>query len=129
MKFRHPAEKTALHFLERCGHQLLHHNYHARFCEIDLITLDDKFTLHFTEVKNWQSQNILQHPLKIFNNKRRKLLHHAAQKYMAFACKNTTTQEYLSKLCCPHELSQLELSFNLLWLCSHVDIKYYPQIF
>ena len=129
IKYRHPAEEAAFLFLRRCGHRLLRNNYHAKFCEIDLITLDEIFTVHFTEVKNWQSRSLLQHPLQTFNERRVELVYRAAQSYIAFAHKDFNSQKYLKDLNCPQTITQLSLSFNMLWLHSPIHIEYYPQIF
>ncbi len=39
--------------LEGLNHQLLRHNYHLGFIEIDLITQDLNGIIHFVEVKSW----------------------------------------------------------------------------
>ena len=127
--FRHEGEKIALAFLERCGHVLLDHNYHAGFCEIDLITLDENFTIHFSEVKNWQSANILQHPLEAFNKKRIGKLRDAAQKFIIDSNENSIMQERVAATACAQLLHQLPLSFDLLWVRSSTHIEYQPQIF
>lgn len=82
MQFRHPAEETALRFLEEQGHVLLAHNFHTGFAEIDLITRDKAGVLHFVEVRAWQTDS-LKHPLESLNAKKRHRMRRAAQVFLA----------------------------------------------
>ena len=45
------AEAYAARFLQRRGHKILSRNFHCRFGEIDLVTLDTSSILVFVEVR------------------------------------------------------------------------------
>ena len=82
MEFRHPAEETALRFLEARGHSLLAHNFHTGFAEIDLITRDELGVLHFVEVRAWQTDS-LKHPLESLDARKRQRMRRAAGVFLS----------------------------------------------
>lgn len=66
-------EQQAEAFLKQQGLQALHHNYHCRFGEIDLIMLDHQ-TLCFIEVKYRSNNHFGGAAYSITRNKQQKIL-------------------------------------------------------
>jgi Holliday junction resolvase-like predicted endonuclease len=70
----------AWEFLRENGHELLAHNFHAKFAEIDLITRDRQGIIHIVEVKAYRGET---HPLTAMTRERENLMKKAAGVWMA----------------------------------------------
>lgn len=83
------AEKAALLFLQKQGHELIAHNVYCRRGEIDLITLHNRW-LVFTEVR-WRSHgNFGGAAASITTHKQRRII--AAARY--FLCREPHWQQH-----------------------------------
>ncbi len=108
----------------------MQHNYRTPWCEIDLITLDENFSLHVVEVKNWTSRTVLHHPLEVFSDKRRiAKIQSATKQFIESFNSDNQLQQTISQLYCKLSLYEMDVSFDLLWLRQDNHIEYYQKIF
>ncbi|MCR9144546.1 MAG: YraN family protein [bacterium] len=136
-RFRHSGEARALAYVEERGHILLRHNYHTRFCEIDLITAvpSEDFRLHAIEVKTWRSRpgfaEPFVHPLRSLNPRKQAKMRRAMESFRLHAARNLdfrvgSTEAaidepawVLAQAGCVVGIDELDVSFDLLWLSGH----------
>lgn len=108
--YRHPSEERAEIYLRERGFEILAHNFHAGFAEIDLVARDSEQTIHFIEVKAYASET---HPLETFTKQKIERMKMAAGRFLA-------------------ELSEREgqssVTFDLIWV-KEDEIEFYPGIF
>ena len=86
------AEETAAKFLKNSGHNIINRNFHSRYGEIDLISLD-KETLVFTEVRYRKNEQFLNAIETIDEYKCRKIIKTSEvflnkyKKYQSYYCR------------------------------------------
>ncbi|MCB1322891.1 MAG: YraN family protein [Leptospiraceae bacterium] len=126
LNFRHPAERCALAFLELRGHRLLRHNYHTRFCEIDLITLGSENGIHFIEVKAWQAEDAaFKHPLQSLTRIKLATLRKACAEFMYEAQKEQLLLRFNPNL----RIDDLPQCIDLIWVKSDADIELFENLY
>lgn len=77
----HRGEAAAARFYQRQGCELLAHNYHSRFGELDLILREADGTLVFCEVKTRGARRLAR-PAEAVNAEKRRRLVLTAQLYL-----------------------------------------------
>lgn len=86
------AENTAAIFLKNSGHKIIDRNFHSRFGEIDIISLD-KETLIFTEVRYRKNEKFLNAVETIDQHKCKKIIKTSEvflnkyKKYQSYYCR------------------------------------------
>ncbi|MBL8021641.1 MAG: YraN family protein [Leptospirales bacterium] len=109
-RFRHPSEEQAEQYIRNLGFQVLGHNFHAGFAEIDLIARDGEGVIHFIEVKSYAGET---HPLETFTKPRTQRMKRAAG-------------AFLSQL--SEREGQSSVAFGLIWV-KQGEIVFYPGLF
>lgn len=86
------AENSAAIFLRNSGHKIVGRNFHSRFGEIDLISLDNE-TLIFTEVRYRKNEKFLKAVETIDQHKCKKIIKTSKvflnkhKKYQSYYCR------------------------------------------
>ncbi|MCE9600109.1 MAG: YraN family protein [Spirochaetia bacterium] len=109
-KFRHPGELRALAHFQSLGYEIVSHNFHAGFAEIDLIVRDLEGTIHFIEVKAYAGET---HPLETFTKQKTSRMKRAAGRFLS----EQSERE-----------GQSSVTFGLAWVKEN-EIVYYPGLY
>ena len=116
-------------YLEENGHLVLCHNFHAKFAEIDLITVEND-KLHFIEVKNYSRDSLL-HPLEVITRHKMNKMRRAAKvffrEYSNHTKKMDESEIETGKIII--DIVSLQPCFDLLWVRDDQTFEYFRELF
>ena len=127
--YRHRGEMLAADFLREKGHSIICHNFHVKFAEIDLVTLEND-KIHFIEVKNY-AINGRMHPLEMITghkmNKMRQASRIFYREYLNYSCEKNNHPDGAEKIII--DIVALQPSFDLLWVKDDDTFEYFCELF
>jgi Holliday junction resolvase-like predicted endonuclease len=128
-EYRHRGEMLAANFLRIQGHEIICHNFHAKFAEIDLITFEND-VIHFIEVKNHAKNGIL-HPLELLTRPKRNKMRQASKvfyrEYIDYSRKLHSPNKEFKEIII--DIVAFQPSYDLIWVSDDHTFEYFCGVF